>query len=145
MNFTLPSTVQTILLSILVAFVVTFLWKLFLLLESYVMAKLPVEKRALLKSYAVTMVKNLEQAPQFASYDKSDKKQYALLYVLNAAEQAGYQVLETAAVSAANAVGLTITKKDIDAIVEEAVSDVKTKINVAVAPVVVPAVPTPAV
>ena len=133
MNFTLPSTVQTLLLTVLVAFLVTFLWKLFLLLESYVMAKLPVEKRALLKSYAVTIVKNLEQAPQFASYDSADKKQYALLYVLNAAEQAGYEVLETAAVSAAGSVGLTITKKDIDAMVEEAVSDVKGKVDAAVA------------
>ena len=137
MNFNvLPSAVQITLLAILVAFVANFLIRITILLGTYVGAKLPADKRELLKSYATTIVKTLNQAPQYASYDQADKKQYALLYVINAAEQAGYQVLENAAVVAADAVGLTITKVDIDNLIEEAVSDMKKGINAALAPAV---------
>jgi len=128
-NLAIPSTVQVLLLTILVGFAVNFMVKCGGLLATYVEARMPADKVTLLKSYAATIVKALDQAPQYASYEASDKKQYAIMYMLNKAENIGFQVLETAAVSAASAVGLTITKADIDAIIEEAVKDMKTQFN----------------
>ena len=127
-NFTVPVTVQLALLTLLVGFFVRFMIQLGSMAGKYLESVVPPAKMALVKAAARTIVRSLIQAPQFQDYENSDKKTYALLYVINAAEKAGFEVLTDAAVVAANSVGLTLTHKDIDAIVEEAYGDAKAEL-----------------
>jgi hypothetical protein len=139
-GFTVPTAVQVILVTMFFSFAIRLIGKGLKLAGDYVAAKIPAEKLAMLKSKALTIVKVLEQAPQFQSYENSDKKEYAVLYVINQAEQMGFQVLEDGVAAAANALGLQITHADIDHIIEEAVADMKSEI----VPLLVPAEPSAA-
>lgn len=124
-NFPVPSAIQTILVGMFFSFLVGMGLKALRLGFDYVAAKVPANKLALLKSKALTIVKALEQAPQFANYENSDKKEYAIGYLLNQAEKLGFEILQEGVVAAAKYAGLSITNADIDAIIEEAVVDLK--------------------
>ncbi len=123
LGFTVPTAVQVILVTMFFSAAIRLLFKGLKLAGDYVAAKIPADKLAMLKSKALTVVKSLEQAPRFASYEGFDKKEYAVLYVINQAEKMGFEIMEDGVAAGATALGLSLTHEDIDHIVEEAVKD----------------------
>jgi hypothetical protein len=115
--------IQAALLTVAIAFLVKFGIELLKLGAQYVQAHVSAEKYAQIKTLAGVIVRALDQAPQYASYDGADKKQYALMYLIASAEKAGLKIIEDAAAGAAEKVGLTISRQDLDAMIEAAVKD----------------------
>ena len=94
-------------------------------LNTFMDARIGSVKWAALKERASTTVAYLAQAPATETWENPQKKQFALVDLLQFAEKAGIEVVENATQIAAGKVGLQVSHEDIDKIVEEAVANFK--------------------
>jgi len=97
-------------------------------LNTFMDVKIGAAKWDDLKGRANITVAWLAQAPAAENWENPQKKQYALVDLLQYAEKAGIQVLENAAQIAVGKIGLQVSHEDIDKIVEEAYVGIKNQI-----------------
>jgi hypothetical protein len=91
--------------------------------DSYIKSTSLAPKYTILKDKARSVVRFLEQAPGFQGEPGALKKEYAMGYLIQAARNAGIEVLENAAAGVLDKMGFSISRDEIDHMVEEAVLD----------------------
>jgi hypothetical protein len=93
---------------------------------AWITAHIGVQKMTLLKNAIDACVATLNQSPAFSQYSNDEKKTYSLIYAMQFAAQQGITIAENAVTAQASKYGLTITKADLDKIIEASVSAWKT-------------------